>query len=334
MLLMAFLVTSPVEAASAKDVYIATQSVGTSYYAMGTGFAKIITDNTPYRASVLPYAGPDAWMVEVKDGTITLGVIAAMDLFWAYTGTVNYDEKYDELRLLMSGNWSNHCTMTVLASSGITNVKELKGKRVGYEYGGNKLTNLLVDAALAIAGMSIKDCVAVPLADLTSAQRALQERRVDAIFSGANTAPSSMQLDEAIGIRILPIGDLTPESIKNGVPAEVQAIYDKLVPGATARVCPPAGTVKEPTVLTAYPIQLAVSTKLTDAEVYDITKAIYEKHAELAEVNVWGKEWIPENFVVEGFTVPYHDGAVKFFKEVGLWTDAAEKQQQSLLKKS
>jgi ABC-type nitrate/sulfonate/bicarbonate transport system substrate-binding protein len=49
---------------------------------------------------------------------------------------VNYDQKYDELRLLLSGNWSNHCTMTVLAGSGIANVKELKGKRVGYKYGG------------------------------------------------------------------------------------------------------------------------------------------------------------------------------------------------------
>jgi TRAP transporter TAXI family solute receptor len=331
-LLLALTVASSVEAAS-KNLYIATQAVGTSYYAMATGVAKIVTDNTPYRASVLPYAGPDAWMVEVKEGTVTLGVIAAMDMVWAYTGTVNYDQKYDELRLLLSGNWSNHCTMTVLAGSGITNVKELKGKRVGYEYGGNKLTNLLVDAALAIAGMTIDDCIAVPLADLSSAQRALQERRVDAIFSGANTAPSSMQLDEAIGIRVLPIGDLTPASIADGVPPEVQAIYDKYVPGATARVCPPDGTVKEPTVLTAYPIQVTVSTELTEEEVYNILKAIYDKHAELAEVNVWGREWVPSNFVVEGFQVPYHDGSIKFFKEVGLWTEEAEAQQQALLQK-
>jgi TRAP transporter TAXI family solute receptor len=256
-----------------------------------------------------------------------------MDLVWAYTGTVNYDQKYDELRLLLSGNWSNHCTMTVLESSGIKNVKELKGKRVGYEYGGNKLTTLLVDAALEIAGMSIKDCVAVPLADLSSAQRALQERRVDAIFSGSSTTPASLQLDEAIGIRILPIGDLTPESIKDGVPKSVQDIYDRLVPGATAKVCPVGGTVKEPTVLTGYPIQMTVSTKLTEEEVYDVMKAIHANYKELADVNVWGREWIPENFVVENFMVPYHDGAVKFYKEVGLWTEAAEATQQALLKK-
>lgn len=30
--------------------------------------------------------------------------------------------------------------------------------------------------------------------------------------------------------------------------------------------------------------------------------------------------------------VPYHDGAVKFYKEAGLWTDAAEATQAALLK--
>jgi TRAP transporter TAXI family solute receptor len=331
MLLTVFLTVSS-EAAS-PNVYIATQAVGSSYYAVATGVAKIITENTPYRASVLPYSGADAWMVEVKDGAVNSGIIAAMDLVWAYTGTVNYDEKYDELRLLLSGNWSSHCTMTVLESSGITSIQQLKGKRVGYEYGGNKLTVLLVDAALEIAGMSIQDCVTVPVADLNTALRALQERRVDAVFSGSNSAPASMQLDEAVGIRVLPIGDFSPEDIANGVPERVQAIYNRLVPGATAKVCPPGGTVKVPTVLTAYPIQMAISTSLNDDDAYTILKAIYDHHSELASSHVWGQEWVPANYVVEGFQVPYHEGAVKFYKEVGLWTESAEATQQALLKK-
>lgn len=314
-----------------KSVNIASQAVGTSYYALGTGIAKIITENTPIQATILPYAGPDAWMPELRDGTITLEIVSSMDMYWAYSGTVNYTEPYDETRLLLSGNWSNHCTMTVLESSGITQAKDLKGKRIGYEYGGNKLTVNLVDAALAAVGLSIDDCVAVPLADLSSAQRALQERRVDAIFTGSNTTPSSVQLDESIGIRVLPLGDLKPADIANGVPENIQAVLDQYVPGAVARVCSAGGTVKEDTVLTTYPIQMGVSTKLSEDDVYTIMKAIYENYAELADVHAWGTEWIPENFVIEHFSVPYHDGAIKFYKEVGLWTDAAEATQAALL---
>lgn len=314
-----------------QSVNIATQAVGTSYYAMGTGIAKIVTENTPIQATILPYAGPDAWMPELRDGTITLEVISAIDMYWAYSGTVNYTEPYDETRLLLSGNWSNHCTMTVLESSGITQAKDLKGKRIGYEYGGNKLTVNLVDAALAAVGLTIDDCVAVPLADLSSAQRALQERRVDAIFTGSSTTPSSVQLDESIGIRVLPLGDLTPADIANGVPKEIQEALNQYVPGATARICPVSGTVKEETVLTSYPIQMGVSTRLSEDDVYTIMKAIYDHYKELADVHAWGLEWIPENFVIENFSVPYHDGAVKFYKEVGLWTDAAEATQAALL---
>lgn len=317
--------------AGVSSVNIATQAVGTSYYSMGTGIAKIITENTPIQATILPYAGPDAWMPEFQDGTITLEVIAAMDMYWAYNGTVNYTEPYEDTRLLLSGNWSEHCTMTVLESSDIYTVKDLAGKRVGYEYGGNKLTVNLIDAALEAVGLTIDDCVAVPLADLSSAQRALQERRVDAIFTGSSTTPSSVQLDESIGIRVLPFADLKPEDIADGVPEDIQAVLDKYVPGATARVSPAAGTLDEDTVLIAYPIQMGVSAQLSEDDVYTIMKAIYENYEELADIHAWGQQWIPENFVAEDFMVPYHEGAVKFYKEVGLWTDEAEATQNALI---
>ncbi|MGI6080907.1 MAG: TAXI family TRAP transporter solute-binding subunit [Candidatus Avilachnospira sp.] len=319
------------QASGIDHINIATQSVGTSYYTMGTGIAKIITENTPIQATILPYAGPDAWMPEFNDGTIGLEVISSMDLYWAYTGTVNYTQPSPDTRLLLSGNWSEHCTLTVRDNSDIYKIEDLKGKRIGYEYGGNKLTVNLIDAALASVGMTIDDCVAVPLADLSSAQRALQENRVDCIFTGSTTTPASVELDQTIGIRTLALGDLTPADLENGVPEDVQAVLDEYVPGAEPRVCEPKGTLKEATVLTTYPIQMGVSAKISEDDVYTIMKAIYENYEILADVHAWGAEWIPENYVQENFLVPYHDGAVKFYKEVGLWTDEAEARQQELL---
>ena len=85
-----------------RSVNIATQAVGTSYYTMGTGIAKIITDKTPIQATILPYAGPDAWMPEFNDGTITLEVISSMDMYWAYSGTVNYTPPSAQRELVQS----------------------------------------------------------------------------------------------------------------------------------------------------------------------------------------------------------------------------------------
>lgn len=312
------------------SVNIGTHAVGGAYYAMGTGVAKIISENTPVKATVLPYAGPDAWMPEMREGIINLGIMSGVDLTWAYKGEVVFDEPTPEIRLVLNGNQVNHCTFTVIGSSGIKSISELKGKRVGYEYGGNKFTNLLVDAALASVGLSIDDCVKVPLTDLATASRALQERRVDAVFTGSSTTPSSVQLDQSLGIRVLPFGDLKPADLAGGIPRDMQALIDKYVPGATLTVCPVGGTVKEETVLLAYPIDLVASANLSEDAVYAIMAAIWEKHADLAAANAWGIGWIPDNFTIDTQPVPYHDGSVRFFKEKGVWTDAMQARQDEL----
>lgn len=315
------------------SVNIGTHAVGGAYYAMGTGVAKIVSENTPISGTVLPYAGPDAWMPEMRDGVINLGIMSGVDLTWAYKGEVVFEEATPEIRLVLNGNQVNHCTFTVLKNSGFKSISDLKGKRVGYEYGGNKFTIHLVDAALASVGLSIDDCVKIPLTDLATAQRALQERRVDAVFSGSSTTPSSVQLDQSLGVRVLPFGDLKPSDLANGVPNEMQAILDEYVPGAILTVCPVSGTVKEETVLISYPIDLVASANLSEDAVYAIMGAIWEKYPDLKAANAWGAGWIPENFAIEYQPAPYHDGSIKFFREKGIWTDAMQTRQDQLLGK-
>ena len=312
-----------------KRVNIGTHPVGGAYYSLGAGIAKIISDKTSIQATVYPYAGPDAWMPDFRDNNINMGMISGVDLAWAYNGTVNYDKPTPELRLLVNGNTVPHCTFTVAEKSGITSIKELKGKKVGYEYGGNKFTNLLVDAALASVGLTIDDCVKVPLTDLSTAARALQEQRVDAIFTGSTTTPSSVQLDQAIGIRVLPIGDLKPADIADGVPAKYQEILDEFVPGAILAIAPAKGTLKEDTVLIHYPIDLAVSTKLSDDTVYAVLSVLWDNYKDIAEAHSWGAGWLPETFAIAMQSVPYHDGAVKFFTDKGVWTDKMQARQDS-----
>jgi TRAP transporter TAXI family solute receptor len=315
------------------NVNIGTHAVGGAYYAMGTGVAKIVSENTPIKATVLPYAGPDAWIPEMRDGVINLGIISGVDLSWAYRGEVVYEEPTPEIRLVLNGNQVNHCTFTVLEKSGFNSISDLKGKKVGYGYGGNKFTVHLVDAALASVGLSIDDCEKIPLTDLATSQRALQERRVDAIFSGSPTTPSSVQLDQSIGLRILPFGDLKPSDLADGVPEKMQAILDKYVPGATLSVCPVGGTVKEETVLISYPIDLVASANLSEEAVYQIMGAIEKKYPDLKAANAWGAGWIPENFAIHNQPAPYHDGSIKFFKEKGTWTEQMQARQDQLLGK-
>lgn len=316
----------------AKSAGIGTQPVGSSFYALGTGIAKIITENTQTKTSVIPYAGADAFMPDIDDGKLTLAILSAIDMGWAYNGQQNYDKPHKKMRMVVQGNYTEHATITVRADSNIKSISDLKGKKVGDGYGGNKLTQQLQDAALASVGLSRKDIIPVPLTDSASALRALEERRVDATYSGSITMPAAVQLDQSIGIRVLPIGNLKPADVANGTPADMQKILDQYVPGAILKAAPAKGTLKEETVLIHYPINLATSSDLSEETVYQIVKALWEHYEELALVHAWGAQWTPKTFVVENQPAPYHDGAVKFFKEKGVWTDAMQKRQDELLK--
>ena len=51
--------------------------------------------------------------------------------------------------------------------------------------------------------------------------------------------------------------------------------------------------------------------------VYNLTKALFENQAELASAHAKGKE-LNLQYAVKGVSIPFHPGAVKYYKEKGL----------------
>ena len=82
----------------------------------------------------------------------------------------------------------------------------------------------------------------------------------------------------------------------------------------------PGGTYKgtdADTPALAIKATLAVSSKLDEDTVYNMTKALFENLDELAQAHAKGKEVSPES-AVTGVSVPFHPGAAKYYKEIGL----------------
>lgn len=83
--------------------------------------------------------------------------------------------------------------------------------------------------------------------------------------------------------------------------------------------------------LWAYDIYLVSRAELPDDAVYQMVKALWENYKEFAPIHPLLKEWTPERFVSKEARIPYHPGAVKFYKERGAWTSEMEKLQTALL---
>ena len=57
-----------------------------------------------------------------------------------------------------------------------------------------------------------------------------------------------------------------------------------------------------------------------DAEtVYQFTKVLYEQRAEVVKIHPAGKAINPKNIIKDTGT-PFHPGAIRYYKEIGIWS--------------
>jgi TRAP-type uncharacterized transport system substrate-binding protein len=52
-----------------------------------------------------------------------------------------------------------------------------------------------------------------------------------------------------------------------------------------------------------------------------VLKAWWDNLPELQTIHPQFKKWTKDVQAITNFTIPYHSGAVKFYKEAGVWTE-------------
>ena len=63
---------------------------------------------------------------------------------------------------------------------------------------------------------------------------------------------------------------------------------------------------------------------------YSLTRAINENYDDFKDSDPGAIGWALESQVFQ-WVVPYHEGAVNYWREIGVWTDAIEAHNQSLI---
>jgi len=65
---------------------------------------------------------------------------------------------------------------------------------------------------------------------------------------------------------------------------------------------------------------------------YTLIKTWAEHWKELEPIHPQFRGWRPEVFVQDFATIPYHPGAIKFYKEKGMWSAKMDRNQEMLLR--
>ena len=309
-------------AAAPRSATLATHAVGTGFNAMGMGIGAVVSRHTPVTVRVQPFAGPPAWLPSMDKGETDMGILTGADAISSYKGVTIYKRPFKNTRILVVGG-ALGLSFFVPKDSPIETVADLKGKRIPTDFPAIPIVRLSSTAALATAGLSYNDIVKVPVSDMTASTQAYLEARLDAGWLTVG-APAAEEVNARTG------GMKFISVISSSEGAKRMAdVYPGSYP-SVLKAGTSTGLLKDTAVLTN-DIYLVAGKDLSDEAAYEVVKVLWEFNQELGAAYPLLKEWRRERMVVSRAFIPYHPGAIKFFREKGLWTQEMEALQARLL---
>jgi TRAP transporter TAXI family solute receptor len=299
--------------AAAQTIGFGSSGPGSITYSISSALAKIITEQVGVQVRVQPRGGNTVVLPAVNAGEVDFGVGNTNEIAEALSGVGMYEgQKLADLRVV-TVLMPTPVALFVRKDSPIKSIKDLKGKRVPGTFTAQKIVQNLVAANLANAGLSWNDVKMVPVPNVLRNADDFIQGRLDTFFFALGTG-KVLEADTAVGgIRALSI-DPSPEAM---------ARFREHVPQIYAHTVQPSENypgIVEPTIVPTFDLLLFTNAKTPEELMYKVTKALHDgKASMLASFKTLGAGFSPEHMAKKLPAGEYHPGAVRFYREKGLW---------------
>ena len=305
---------------------MATMPPGMIVNVQAVGIADICGKYTPITIKVMPSTNEMVWVPMTVTGEIDVGIASALPIRQAYLGSFVFKGiakkagvKNFPLRLVAGGS-PLRVNFVVRGNDPAKKIPDLKGRRVVSFRKGTHF-DLYTKARLANAGLTLGDVKQVPAANPIESARAVMAGRADA-GDLAVGAPIATEAVAKVKARWLPM-DPSPEAVKR-MKEFVEVAYVAEVPGGVHIGVP------ESQYLMHMDVIFVAREDISEAAIYELTKAIWEHNSELVK-KPGLFEWTKDKFLTKEPRLPYHMGAIKFYKEKGIWTKEMAEFQEAVL---
>lgn len=297
--------------AVAQTVSISTLPPGAINNVQTQAIAKVVQEQTGIQMRVITFNSPAASMAAVQAGQAAFTFMSNDEVGIALRGKDEHAGKpLDKLRLAVTV-FPFKVGVLVRKDSDIKTVADLKGKRFPIGWQGFPQGIALSSAILATAGLTLDDTKGVPTVNLLRAADDLKSGRLDATVFAVG-APKMAEVDAAVGIRFLSLDD--SEQAKKAM-AAIRPEYTV----APQVPLPQLNGVIGQTNLMQYAMTVAVSADADEAMVYKVVKAMHQNKAALVAAHPSFAAMTPGDLAVQQPDVRYHPGAIRYFKEAGIW---------------
>ena len=294
----------------AQNISIATGGTGGVYYPMGGGLAAVLSKYVPNMQATAEVTGGTVDNINlVGSGKPYLGFAmtdAAQD---AYTAKEKFVNKKQDIRALLV-LYPNRMHVATVESTGIKTMADLKGKHISTGSPGSA-TEVMAFRLLEAAGLDKDKDVKRERLGVAESVNAIKDRKIDAFFwvGGLPTAAVT-DLANSPSMKIKMIDhDANVVAMNN----KFGAIYFKdTIPKTTY-----SGMQTDNQIASVANI-LFVHSSMSENDAYTIVKTVFDKLPELITVHGEYKNIKLSEQKSSAAVIPFHPGALKYFKEKGV----------------
>jgi TRAP transporter TAXI family solute receptor len=301
----------PATGKPATFITIGTAPAGGAFAPVGNAIASVVEANKGdlnWKVAPQGTKGTQENIRKLESGDLEFAMANAAISYFATKGEGAWGKPH-EVRTVATLA-PNVGVFVTTASTGIKTIADLKGKRVvlgpagaGFDY--------FLKPLLEVHGIKYEDMTVLD-GNYFTASDMLADGKADAAFmGGAIPIPAVTQLCASQDVVFIKLDADAPSKLTQypfyfPIPVKADAYSD---------------LEEDITGINVGNMHLITHANVDDEMVYQLTKIIYENRAQIAEKHPAAKALNPKN-VVRDTGTPFHPGAIKFYKEAGIWPKA------------
>ncbi|MGE0745202.1 MAG: TAXI family TRAP transporter solute-binding subunit [Rhodospirillales bacterium] len=297
--------------AAAQTISIGTSPVGSLNNSVGSALGKVLGDEYGLRTRVVPYGGGQQFLPLINSKELEMAIPSSTDAQFAFAGKGDFEGKPNPQLRMIATVFPFYLGYFVKKDAPYKTLADLKGKKIAVGYKANSAQRRIAEALLAVNGVTEGDFNGVPVPHVVRGADDFMQGTVEATTFAAGAGKVAEADAKVGGIRYLDNPD--DAGALQRLRTQMPSAYV-----GTVNPSPELAGVVKPTKMVLEDYTVLTGTQLSNDDAYKVAQVLYEHQGKLAKIAAtWGKYEPAKLSVDRG--VPFHNGAIKYYTEKGIW---------------
>lgn len=321
-------------ASLASEVELPSTMAWTAYGTNSSGYAQVVAIGNMLQSQygtavrILPGDNDVSRMTPLKTGRVDLCACGIASYYGAEGVLMFADRDWgpQPIRLITTSKASFGLSIAVAGDMNVETPADLRGMRVAYIRGDDAL-NKGTEAYLAFGGLTWDDVERVDFPGYARSFDGIIAGNADAAFTTSVTPPAQQLASSSRGIS-WPVLDPNDSEGWERMAAVAPYFQPHLVTAGAGGV-----SADNPVPSASYPYPIVIGNNSLDETVaYSLIKAMNEQYDVFKDSAPGANGYSLDNQDLT-WVIPFHDGVIRYYEEIGIWNDDLQAHQDYLVQR-